>query len=188
MTTANTNIERGEDVVSFLKSQHEEIKSRFQQVSSSTGDQRQEAFDGLRRLLAVHETAEEEVVHPRAKKAIASGESIVDARLSEENEAKKVLAELEKLDVNSAEFDQRFATFRDDVVAHAEAEEREEFTQLQFELDDEQLRRMRNAVKLAEATAPTRPHPGVESAPANLLAGPFASMLDRARDAITGTS
>jgi hemerythrin superfamily protein len=188
MTATNSNIERAEDVVSFLKAQHEEIKSRFQQVSSATGDQRQAAFDDLRRLLAVHETAEEEVVHPRAKQAITSGESIVDARLSEENEAKKVLAELEKLDVNSAEFDQLFATFREDVIAHAEAEEREEFAQLQLELDDTQLERMRNAVKLAEATAPTRPHPGVESAKANMLAGPFASMLDRARDAITGKS
>lgn len=72
------------------------------------------------------------------------------------------------------------------MIAHAEAEERGEFAQLRLELDDQQLERMRNAVKLAEATAPTRPHPGVESAMANMLAGPFASMLDRARDAITG--
>jgi hemerythrin superfamily protein len=188
MTAVHTNIERTEDVVSFLKAQHEEIKSRFQQVLSATGEQRQEAFDGLRRLLAVHETAEEEVVHPRARKVVASGESVVDARLAEENEAKKVLTELEKLDVDSVEFEQQFTTFRQDVIAHAEAEEREEFAQLQLELDDQQLERMRNAVKLAEATAPTRPHPGVESAKANMLAGPFASMLDRARDAITGKS
>ena len=35
-------------------------------------------------------------------------------------------------------------------------------------------------------TAPTRPHAGVESQVANLTAGPFAAMLDRARDAIVG--
>jgi hypothetical protein len=45
---------------------------------------------------------------------------------------------------------------------------------------------MRRAVELAEAAAPTRPHPGVESAKANLLAGPFAAMLDRARDVLSG--
>jgi hemerythrin superfamily protein len=188
MTAAYPSIERAEDIVQFLKAQHEEIKSRFQQVISATGEERQAAFDELRRLLAVHETAEEEVVHPRAKRAISGGEAIVDARLTEENEAKKVLAELEKLDVNSAEFEQRFQAFRNDVIQHAEAEEHQEFASLQLELDDEQLRRMRNAVKLAEATAPTRPHPGVESATANMLAGPFASMLDRARDLITGKS
>jgi hypothetical protein len=45
---------------------------------------------------------------------------------------------------------------------------------------------MRRAVKLAESIAPTRPHAGVESAVGNVLVGPFASMIDRARDALTG--
>jgi hypothetical protein len=41
---------------------------------------------------------------------------------------------------------------------------------------------MAKAVMAAEAIAPTRPHAGVESAKMNFAAGPFASMLDRARD------
>jgi hypothetical protein len=41
------------------------------------------------------------------------------------------------------------------------------------------------AVRAAEAIAPTRPHPGVESAKLNFALGPFASMLDRARDLIS---
>ncbi|AKU94979.1 hypothetical protein AKJ09_01643 [Labilithrix luteola] len=43
---------------------------------------------------------------------------------------------------------------------------------------------MRTAAELAENVAPTRPHAGIESAAANLIAGPFASMMDRARDAL----
>jgi hypothetical protein len=43
---------------------------------------------------------------------------------------------------------------------------------------------MGTAVRAAEAIAPTRPHAGVESAKLNFAVGPFASMLDRARDAI----
>jgi hypothetical protein len=50
--------------------------------------------------------------------------------------------------------------------------------------DAEELKRMAGAVRAAEAIAPTRPHPGVESAKANFVAGPFASMIDRARDMI----
>jgi hypothetical protein len=45
---------------------------------------------------------------------------------------------------------------------------------------------MGRAVELAEAIAPTRPHAGVESQISNLMAGPFAAMIDRARDAILG--
>jgi hemerythrin superfamily protein len=181
-----TAVNSAEDVVTFLKHQHEEIKSLFARVESARGDERQEAFTDLRRLLAVHETAEEEVVHPKARSAVANGEQIVDARLEEENQAKKMLSQLEGLDVNSPEFDEMLSTFKSDVVAHAEAEERDEFSQLQAQLDDDQLQRMRRAAELAESTAPTHPHAGVESRTANLAAGPFAAMMDRARDVITG--
>ncbi|MEU1959858.1 hypothetical protein [Nocardia sp. NPDC019304] len=44
---------------------------------------------------------------------------------------------------------------------------------------------MRRTVELAETMAPTRPHPGVESATANVLVGPFAAMMDRAKDMIS---
>lgn len=184
MTEAN--LRTGADVVSFLKQQHEQVKALFQQVFDSSGDAREEAFVALRRLLAVHETAEEEVVHPRAKNAIPDGESIVGARLQEENEAKQVLSELEKLDVNSVEFETQLRQFQADVVRHAEAEEQQEFSRLEEALEPEQLERMRNAAKLAESSAPTRPHAGVESRGANMLAGPFAAMMDRARDMMTG--
>lgn len=53
-------------------------------------------------------------------------------------------------------------------------------------MSGDELDKMGRAAKLAEAIAPTRPHAGVESQVANLAAGPFAAMLDRARDAIVG--
>jgi hypothetical protein len=40
------------------------------------------------------------------------------------------------------------------------------------------------AVRAAEAIAPTRPHPGVQSAKANLLLGPPSAIMDRTRDLI----
>lgn len=181
-----SRVDSAQDVVAFLKAQHDQIKSLFEQVTSSTGSEREEAFFALRRLLAVHETAEEEVVHPRAKQTIAGGDSVISARLEEENEAKQTLAELEKLEVDSTEFESKFRNFQADVLSHAQAEEQEEFAKLEAELDDSELEKMRNAVKAAEAMAPTRPHPGVESRAANMAAGPFAMMLDRARDMIRG--
>jgi hemerythrin superfamily protein len=174
------------DVIAFLKGQHAEIKALFNQVDATEGDEREEAFYVLRRLLAVHETAEEEIVHPVARRVLPNGEAIVAARLQEENEAKKVLSELEELDLDSPEFDKKFATFAASVIEHAELEEEREFARLVHQLDQRLLERMRTAVKVAESIAPTRPHAGVESAVGNMLVGPFASMLDRARDALSG--
>ncbi len=181
-----TFVQSTTDVVDFLKHQHNLIKDMFDDVlHASDPKAREKAFVDLRQLLAVHETAEEMVVHPRARFEVADGDSIVDARLAEEHEAKEQLSALEKMDIASQEFLDELTKFRDSVVEHAEREENEEFNQLQAELDDAALERMAGAARAAEAIAPTRPHPGVESAALNFAVGPFASMLDRARDAIS---
>jgi hemerythrin superfamily protein len=180
-----TFVQSTDDVVNFLKDQHNLIKDMFDDVLSASSDSaREKAFVDLRQLLAVHETAEELVVHPRARNELSNGDEVVDARLSEEHEAKKQLQRLESMDIGSTEFLAELKLFQHAVVDHADREEAEEFGQLQRDLDAEDLKRMAGAVRAAEALAPTRPHPGVESAKANLVAGPFASMLDRARDVI----
>lgn len=89
---------------------------------------------------------------------------VIDARLHEENDAKKMLAKLEELDVDSTEFGNLLARLERGVIVHAMAEEREEFALLATSLDQAQLVSMRRAAEFAEKVAPTRPHPGVESA------------------------
>lgn len=183
-----TMISSGLDVIAFLEEQHEEIKARFALVRSSSGAEREQAFYALRRLLAVHETAEEEILHPAARKVLPNGDTLVDALLAQENEAKKVLAELEELDVDSTEFQMKFDMLERSVLVHARTEETEEFDRIGDALEPERLEKMRKAVEFAEKVAPTRPHPGVESATSNILAGPFAAMIDRTRDAFSGKS
>lgn len=178
-----TFVQSTDDVVKFLRDQHNLIKDMFDDVlSASTTEGREKAFFELRKLLAVHETAEEMVVHPRARHDVPGGEQIVDARIHEEHEAKQQLAALESMDIDSRQFIDELRKFRGAVLEHAEHEENEEFTKLTRELSAEDRKRMAGAVQAAEAIAPTRPHAGVESAKANFALGPFASMLDRARD------
>ena len=180
-----TFVQSTDDVVKFLRDQHNLIKDMFDEVFSATDTKaREKAFTDLRRLLAVHETAEEMVVHPRARHELSTGNDIVDARLREEHQAKEQLAKLEDMDIGSQKFINELKKFRDAVIEHAEHEESEEFAQLRRELNSEERKRMATAVQAAENIAPTRPHPGVESAKANFAVGPFASMLDRARDAM----
>lgn len=183
---AQTTLHSPVDVVDFLTRQHQRIKTLFDETLLAAGAEREESFVRLRRLLAVHETAEEEIVHPRAARELDGGRDVVDARLREEKQAKQALADLENVDVDSEFFTEKLRELRDDVVEHAGHEEHDEFAGLREELSDDELQRLEKAVKLAEAIAPTRPHAGVQSAPANMLVGPFAAMLDRARDAILG--
>lgn len=178
-------VQSPKDVVAFLKAQHDLIKDLFDEVLHASGDKaREQAFADLRRLLAVHETAEEMVVHPRVRLEVDGGDTIVDARLEEEHDAKDLLAGIEKLDISSPQFLDELTKLRQAVLEHAEQEESQEFPKLQTELDADTLNRMTKAVRAAEAISPTRPHAGVESAKLNFAVGPFASMLDRARDAL----
>ena len=179
-------VEPPNEVVKFLKAQHDLIKDMFDEVlHASEAGARETAFRDLRQLLAVHETAEEMIVHPRARLEVDGGDAIVDARLREEHDAKERLAKIEGLDIASRQFLDELTKPRDAVVAHAEQEESEEFSGLQRELGDEDRQRMAKAVQAAEAIAPTRPHPNVESAKLNFALGPFASLLDRARDVLS---
>ena len=171
------------DAIDLLIHQHQEIRRLFEEVDRSTGHAREEAFEKLCRFLAVHETAEEEVVHPLARRVIPNGDQIIEARLQEENEGKRVLQALEKMGTSAAGFEPLFTEFRKSVLEHAEHEEREEFAELRARGGAE-LRGLAAAIKAAEAMAPTHPHPGVESATKNILIGTFAAAADRTRDVV----
>ncbi|WP_344084080.1 hemerythrin domain-containing protein [Luedemannella helvata] len=173
------------DAVDLLLAQHEQMRTLFEEVSSAEGDTKRELFDDLVRLLAMHETAEEEVVHPMARRKLDDGDDIVDSRLAEEEDAKQVLSDLYDMGVDAPGFDEGLAELAQDVIAHAEAEEAEEFIMLREVLEPQQLQRMATAIRAVQAMAPTRPHPAAgESATANILAGPPLAVFDRMRDAI----
>jgi hemerythrin superfamily protein len=174
------------DVVDVLMEQHQQIKALFDRIATAQGEQKQELFHDLVRLLAVHESAEETIVHPAARDAIGEGgDRVVDARLREESAAKQALSDLHDLGVEHPEFDARMAEFAQDVVEHATHEEQEEFARLRANTDPDKLHRMVAVFEAAEQVAPTRPHPSAgESAAANLLLGPPVAVFDRIRDAL----
>jgi hemerythrin superfamily protein len=178
-----TNDDAG-DVVDFLIDQHQQVRGLLAEVLQNSGQDRQRSFDQARELLARHETGEEMIVRPLTRKA-PDGSVVADARMDEENDAKKVLADLEKMDVDSEQFVATFTRFRLSVLEHAEAEERDEFPLLRLDADRDTLVRARDRLRRAEQLAPTHPHPSVKTTAANYVAGPFAAMLDRARDAFS---
>lgn len=174
-------------IVSVLLEQHAKIRELFAQTTAARGEARQRSFDELRELLAVHEAGEEIVVRPVSKKA-ADG-AIAEARNEEEKQAASALAELEKLEVESSEFDEKLAALEKDVSEHAEAEESHEFPYLLSAVDVEQQKKMGSRFLKAQRMAPTHPHPTAAGSPAaQKVAGPFAALLDKARDAFSSSS
>ncbi|MFJ1454951.1 hemerythrin domain-containing protein [Nocardia wallacei] len=173
-----------QDVVELLKAQHNQIRQLIDQVRAADGAGKREPFEDLVRLLAVHESAEEEVIHPAARRVYVA-DHVVESRLREEEKAKQALAELHDLGVEHRDFDAKFDAFATAVIDHAEHEEREEFERLREDSSAAERAGLATAVQMAEATAPTRPHPAAgSSGPANLLAGPPLAIFDRVRDTV----
>jgi hemerythrin superfamily protein len=172
------------DAIAFLKEQHDQVRSLMNTVASGAGDQA-ENFQDLVRMLAVHETAEEMVVYPAVRASVPDGRPLADARVAEESAAKDMLSELEKIGVADSSFDAKFATFASAVQDHAEHEEKEVFPKLRDNLEKGTLETMRAALVVAEAAAPTHPHPhGPDGAIGNMVVGPFVAIADRVRDAL----
>ncbi|MET9847707.1 hemerythrin domain-containing protein [Streptomyces ossamyceticus] len=151
---------------------------------ASRGKERRDAFRRLVRLAAVHETAEEKVVHCFARSALPGGGHVVDDRLAEKRAAKEILADLDDLATDGPTFPPRLMPLRTEVREHARAEERHEFPRRCRGAGPGRRAPMARAVEAAEARAPTRPHPGIESPAANPTLGPVAALADRTKDAV----
>jgi len=171
------------DVIDEVLKDHDEIKQLFTDVDQAIGDQKREAFEQLVRKLAVHETAEQEVVHPLARSADAS--DIVDERLEEEKSGERVLTDLQRMGPESPAFLSMYEQLKADVLKHAGLEETEEHPKIRSAIKADQLQKLAVVYRAAEAAAPTRPHPhGPTSAVGNVAVGPVVAIIDRARDAV----
>jgi len=170
-----------DDVVELLLRQHQEIRRLLQEVEGNTGEVRAEVFARLRRFLAMHETIEQEIIHPLVRRRI--GDQVIDARREEESQGKRVLQELEEIGPASPDFEPLFAEFHKAVLRHAEYEEQQEFPELRTRSNAER-HAMAVAITAAEATAMDRILPGVESALKNLFLRPVAAVADRIRDLV----
>ena len=114
-------VQTPDEVIAFLKAQHDLIEDMFDEVLHASDPQaREKPFIELRQLLAVHESAEEMLVHPRVRREFAAGDEIVDALLEEEHDAKELLSKVEDLDITSQEFIDELTKLREAVLAHAE--------------------------------------------------------------------
>ncbi|HYZ55010.1 MAG TPA: hemerythrin domain-containing protein [Streptosporangiaceae bacterium] len=170
-------------IIEALRHDHDEVREMFGRLDAATGEQRRDLFQQLVSELVRHEVAEEEILRPVSKRD--AGEEIANARINEESQAEQLLKEMEKLDPASAEFTSKLAELRREVEDHALAEETQEFPKVAEKETTERLERMGKAYEVAKKMAPTRPHPSMPNTPvANMLVGPFAAVIDRARDAV----
>ncbi|MHB2016509.1 MAG: hemerythrin domain-containing protein [Candidatus Xenobia bacterium] len=173
-----------DDVLAEVVQDHNEIKELFARFDTAAGNARKEACHDLFRKLAIHETTEEIVVHPLCAKA-PNGSEVRDDLLAEEKEAEQMLARMEKLDVESTEFQNLYQQLKSAVLAHANHEETVEHPMIRANVPPQRLNRLVGLYQTAEKMAPTHAHPNTpNTAVVRTTIGPIAAIVDRVRDGL----
>src|SRR5262249_41265788 len=107
-------------------------------VGTAEDEAKAVAFLELETLFYVHETGEQQVVHPFSS-MWATSPGLIDDRVREERAGDNLLRQLRDLDVHGDDFDTTFQALQDVLLAHLSAEENQEFPRLRASADAGQL-------------------------------------------------
>jgi hypothetical protein len=185
------------DVFTVLAQDHQEVKAMLAELergptkaTGATGDQlalRKKMTEQLIIEESKHEALEEMYFWPAVRDHLESGSTLADQATGQEQDAKHVLASLDKLSPDEAEFEQLLAKFVVDAREHIEFEESQVWPLMRTALPAETSAELGTKIAKGKKSAPTRPHPHTPPSPGALkTAGPVAAAADKARDAVTG--
>jgi hemerythrin-like domain-containing protein len=185
------------DVFDVLSADHADVKAMLVALESSTDPAHvtSEAVRAARKEVAEqlvisssrHEAAEEQYFWPTVRDHLGDGNRLADQAISQETEAKEVLAKIDKLDAGESEFDRLIGEFIPAARQHIEFEESQVWPGLRLALSPQEASELGEKIRKAEERGPTRPHPSTPASPAALkTAGPVVAAVDKLRDAISG--
>jgi hemerythrin superfamily protein len=174
-----------DDIVARLLKDHQEVEQMLGRMQQGGTSKAREMFWDLTNELVRHEVAEEEIVYPEVRKSVPNGERLADARIKEQAAAEELLKNMEKAGADDESFPTNFEKLRKAVLEHAEKEQELVFEPMRTAVDAERRAQLGRLYEKAKVAAPTHPHPSApDSPPGNMVLGPVAALVDRARDAI----
>ena len=181
----------------ILAEDHEEVKRMLAELelgpSAATGansDQlalRKKMVQQLVIEESGHEAAEEMYFWPAVREHLEDGTDLANQAVSQEQEGKEILNELDKLDADDHGFEPLLARFITAARTHIAFEEAVVWPGMRIALSAEQADELGSQIEHAKEKGPTRPHPHTPGSPGVLkTVGPAAAAADRIRDAATG--
>lgn len=175
------------EIIELLTKDHREVDELFRRYHLSD---RPETIEEITRQvvheLAVHAAVEELFVYPLIRATVDEGSELADHAIEEHQEAKRHLADLEKLEAGSAEHGKAMEELIETIRHHVEEEENEVFAKLEQATSQTVRTNLGAIVQESKKLVPTHPHPLVPgTATAQLMAGPWAATIDKVRDFFT---
>jgi hemerythrin superfamily protein len=174
------------DVIDLLTNDHAAVSALFGRFKRSSKPQtKQKLANEIIHELSVHAAVEENLVYPLMRVKLDNGSDKAHHAIEEHQEVKRLLADIEKLDPGDSEFDTTMEQVTESVRHHVAEEERDLLPELRSKTSPETRERLGTVVEKAKGLVPTHPHPLVPgTATAQLVAGPWASIIDHVRDVV----
>ena len=178
------------DGFEVLRADHEEVKAmltRLETWPAGSLEERKKLTEQVIIEESKHEALEEQYFWPAVREQGPEGAEVADRAISQEQEAKQVLAELDKLDPPDADFERLLTSFTAAAREHIAFEEDRAWPILRMGISPAQATELGEKIAKGKARAPTRPHPHTPAHEGVLkAAGPVAAATDKLRDAATG--
>jgi hemerythrin-like domain-containing protein len=185
------------DVFTVLGQDHQEVQAMLAELekgptraSGASEDQlalRKKMTETLIIEESKHEALEEMYFWPAVREHLSAGDTLADEATTQEQEAKHVLAELDKLDASDTRFEELLGTFVAAAREHIAFEENQVWPGMRSVLSAQVAGELGTKIAEGKKTAPTRPHPHTPASPSVLkTAGPAVAAADKARDAASG--
>jgi hypothetical protein len=132
--------DRGQDVLDLLTAHHARMNRLFGRSAESTGEQARMAFGELAQLIAVHEIAEEQMIHPLVRR-LHPDDHLADRLLDEQSRISDALSDAVRA-ATHGHLDETIGDLRDMVTIHCRREEHDEFPQLRRSVPKQERREM----------------------------------------------
>ncbi len=127
------------DILSLLEAEHDQIEQLFSEAESGgSGQEMQQCFEEMYRLLSLHVRGEEMVFYPAMRESEGTEQYIEEAE-QEHNSAKILLEEMKTIGVMHPEFQTKLAYLKETLLDHIEDEESEIFEAVRQVMDEAEL-------------------------------------------------
>jgi hemerythrin superfamily protein len=178
------------DIIELLEQDHRTVDELFRRFNLS--DQAESQKDLGKKIvheLSVHAAVEEQFVYPLIRTSVDGGGELANHSIEEHSEVKRLLSDIEKQEAGSSEYTTTMNQVIESVRHHVEEEQNEIFPKLREATDAEKRAKVGELVDKAKGLVPTHPHPLVPgTATAQLVAGPWATVVDKIRDLVEGAT
>lgn len=146
------------DGITLILNDHRNVEELFTEYQSASDSQEKlRLVAKMIEELTTHAAIEEQVLYPLIAGRLEGGEDLKSHAVEEHQEAREVLAELERLPVTDSSFDDKVGALVSEVRHHVEEEEHELLPQLREALTANELADLGGRLREAKASAPVSP-------------------------------